>query len=109
MGRAIAEYWKTNKADRLRMFSPMFEEDEIPLTTLFRSYEDMPEYRHQGLGTLVVQEAEKWAKELGFTTTVLESRDNKIHFYETMGYVADYSQKIVGETFTCYRMEKQLK
>ena len=25
------------------------------------------------------------------------------------GYVADYSQKIVGETFTCYRMEKDLK
>ena len=69
----------------------------------------LPEYRHQGLGTLVVQEAEKWAKELGFTTAVLESRDNKIHFYETMGYVADYSQKIVGETFTCYKMEKQLK
>ena len=69
----------------------------------------LPEYRHQGLGTLVVQEAEKWAKEQGFTTTVLESRDNKIHFYETMGYVADYSQKIVGETFTCYKMEKQLK
>ena len=35
----------------------------------------LPEYRHQGLGTLVVQEAEKWAKEQGFTTTVLESRD----------------------------------
>ena len=58
---------------------------------------------------LVVQEAEKWANELGFTTAVVESRDNKIRFYETMGYVADYSQKIVGETFTCYRMEKQLK
>ena len=69
----------------------------------------LPEYRHQGLGTLVVQEAEKWAKELGFTTAVLESRDNKTRFYETMGYVADYSQKIVGETFTCYKMEKQLK
>ena len=68
----------------------------------------LPEYRHQGLGTLVVQEAEKWAKELGFTTAVVESRDNKTHFYETMGYVADYSQKIVGETFTCYRMEKDL-
>ena len=68
----------------------------------------LPEYRHQGLGTLVVQEAEKWAKELGFLTSVLESRDNKIHFYETMGYVADYSAKIVGETFTCYRMEKKL-
>ena len=68
----------------------------------------LPEYRHQGLGTLMVQEAEKWAEELGYRTSVLESRDNKIHFYETMGYVADYSQKIVGETFTCYRMEKDL-
>ena len=68
----------------------------------------LPEYRGQGFGTLVVKEAEKWAKELGFKTAVLESRDNKIHFYETLGYVADYSQKIVGETFTCYRMEKEL-
>ena len=49
MGRAIAEYWKTKKADRLRVFSPMFEEDEIPLTTLFRSYEDMPEIERKAL------------------------------------------------------------
>jgi len=68
----------------------------------------LPEYRHQGLGTLVVAEAEKWAKELGYRTAVVESRDNKTRFYETMGYVADYSQKIVGETFTCYRMEKEI-
>ena len=68
----------------------------------------LPEYRGQGIGTMVVKEAEKWAKELGFTTSVLESRENKIPFYETMGYVADYSQKIIGETFTCYRMEKKL-
>lgn len=68
----------------------------------------LPEYRHQGLGTLTVREAEKWGKELGFRTAVLESRENKIHFYETMGYVADLSQKIVGETFTCYKMEKEL-
>ena len=49
MGRAIAEYWKTKKADRLRVFSPMFEEDEIPLTTLFRKYEDMPEIERKAL------------------------------------------------------------
>jgi SAM-dependent methyltransferase len=49
MGRAIAEYWKTKMADRLRVFSPMFEEDEIPLTTLFRSYEDMPEIERKAL------------------------------------------------------------
>ena len=68
----------------------------------------LPEYRGQGIGTLVVKEAEQWARELGFKTAVLESRDNKVHFYETMGYVADYTQKIVGETFMCYRLEKQL-
>lgn len=68
----------------------------------------LPEYRHQGIGTRVVEEAEKWCRELGFTKVVLESRDNKIPFYESMGYVADFKQKIEGETFTCYRMEKCL-
>ena len=68
----------------------------------------LPEYRHQGLGTLVVQEAEAWARELGFTMAVVESRDNKIAFYEQMGYVADMEQRIEGETFVCYRMEKGL-
>lgn len=68
----------------------------------------LPEYRHQGIGTLVVREAETWARELGFTTAVVESRDNKIPFYESMGYVADMERKIEGETFTCFRMEKYL-
>ena len=49
MGRAIAEYYKTGKADRLRVFSPMFEEDEIPLTILFRSYEAMPAIEQKAL------------------------------------------------------------
>ena len=49
MGRAIADYWKTGTADRLRVFSPMFEEDEIPLQTLFRKYEDMPEIERMAL------------------------------------------------------------
>jgi predicted GNAT family N-acyltransferase len=68
----------------------------------------LQEYRQQGLGTRVMQEAEAWARELGYRRVVVESRDNKVHFYETLGYTADYSQKIVGETFTCYRMEKKL-
>ena len=68
----------------------------------------LPEYRHQGLGSLVVKEAEAWAKELCFRTAVVESRENKVRFYETLGYAADFSRRIVGETFTCYRMEKGL-
>ena len=49
MGRAIAEYYKTGVADRLRVFSPMFEEDEIPLQTLFRNFEDMPDIERKAL------------------------------------------------------------
>ena len=68
----------------------------------------LPECRNKGIGTFVVKEAEKWAKKLGFHTAVVESRDNKMPLYEKLGYVADYSKKIVGETFTCFRMEKKL-
>ncbi len=68
----------------------------------------LPEYRRQGLGTRVVGEAEAWARQLGFKTAVVESRDNKTPFYESMGYIADYSQRIEGDTFTCFRMEKEL-
>ena len=49
MGKAIAEYHKNKMASKLRVFSPMFEEDEIPLTTLFRSYESMPEIERKAL------------------------------------------------------------
>ena len=49
MGRAIADYWKNGKAGRLRVFSPMFEEDEIPVSTLFRSCEEMPEIERKAL------------------------------------------------------------
>ena len=68
----------------------------------------LPEYRHKGIGTRVVREAEEWARELGFTTAVLESRDNKIPFYETLGYQADYNERIIGVTFNCIRMQKNL-
>lgn len=44
MGAAIADYYKTDgkTTGRLRVFSPMFDEDEIPLETLFREYDEMP-------------------------------------------------------------------
>jgi SAM-dependent methyltransferase len=49
MGRAIADYHKSKKTSKLRVFSPMFEEDEIPLTTLFRSYKSMPKIEQRAL------------------------------------------------------------
>ena len=49
MGRAIADYYNKGAADRLRVFSPMFEEDEIPMQTLFREHDDMPEIERTAL------------------------------------------------------------
>lgn len=49
MGRAIADYYKNKEAERLRVFSPMFDEDEIPLPTLFRTYETMPMIEQKAL------------------------------------------------------------
>ena len=36
MGTAIADYYKRHKAERLRVFSSQFDEDEIPVKELFR-------------------------------------------------------------------------
>jgi SAM-dependent methyltransferase len=42
MGAAIADYQKRGKAAKLRVFSSFFDEDEIPVSQLFRSFEEMP-------------------------------------------------------------------
>ena len=42
MGHAIAEYYEKGKAAKLRVFSSQFYEDEIPVKTLFRTYNEMP-------------------------------------------------------------------
>ncbi len=67
----------------------------------------LPEYRHQGIGSMVIRECEKWAKEQGFRTAVVESRENKTEFYLKLGYELG-SEIIEGETFRCIRMERML-
>lgn len=42
MGTAIADYFIYKKASRLRVFSSMFDEDEIPVSQLFRNLKSMP-------------------------------------------------------------------
>lgn len=68
----------------------------------------LPEYRHQGLGTRAVTECEKWAGEEGYARCVVESRDNKVAFYEKQGYVLTGEEYVEGDTFRCIRMEKTL-
>lgn len=42
MGAAIADYFDKGKAAKLRVFSSQFDEDEIPASQLFRTYDEMP-------------------------------------------------------------------
>lgn len=49
MGAAIFDFQTTGKADTLRILSSMFEEDEMPVSHLFRSLHDMPKLERKAL------------------------------------------------------------
>jgi 2-polyprenyl-3-methyl-5-hydroxy-6-metoxy-1,4-benzoquinol methylase len=49
MGAAIYDYYKKGKASKLRVFSPDFDEDEIPVAELFREYDQMSEIEKTAL------------------------------------------------------------
>lgn len=49
MGAAIAAYHRTGHAEKLRVFSPDFDEDEIPVELLFRSFDQMPGIEQKAL------------------------------------------------------------
>ena len=49
MGTAIYDYHKTGNAGKLIVHSSMFEDDEIPVADLFRTYKDMPRLEQKAL------------------------------------------------------------
>lgn len=49
MGAAIADYHNNGKAETLRVFAQDFEEDEIPVETLFRDFDSMPSLEQKAL------------------------------------------------------------
>lgn len=49
IGSAIADYHRYGKADTLRVFARDFDEDEIPVETLFRGYDEMPKIEQVAL------------------------------------------------------------
>lgn len=49
MGAAIAEYLQKGKAGKLKVLSEMFDDDEIPVNYLFRSFNEMPVIEQKAL------------------------------------------------------------
>ena len=51
MGKAVADYFKNGEKgkERIIVYSPMFDDDEIPVSTLYRSYKEMPSIEQRAL------------------------------------------------------------
>ena len=49
MGSAIADYFSKGRAGKLRVFSSQFDEDEIPVEQLFRTFDEMPPLEQKAL------------------------------------------------------------
>lgn len=49
MGAAIRDYQSKGKASHLRVLSSMFDEDEMPVAHLFRTFNQMPRLEQKAL------------------------------------------------------------
>lgn len=51
MGKAVADYFKNGEKgkERIIVYSPMFDDDEILVSTLYRSYKEMPSIEQRAL------------------------------------------------------------
>lgn len=69
----------------------------------------LPEYRSNGVGSLVIEEAEKWIRELGYKEILIDSRTEVTGFYDKLNYeMVDDSVRRCS-SFDCVRMHKILK
>lgn len=68
----------------------------------------LPEYRKRGLGIYVVEEAEKWAKELGYDCIEIDSRIEVTDFYKKLGYKEISEKTKMNGVFECIKMKKTI-
>ena len=96
MGKAIADFYKGRRDGKLRVLSPMFEEDEIPLKTLFRSFREMPKIEQNALkmskGRILDVGAGSgchslWLQEKGFDVTAIDISPYSIETMKERGIV----------------------
>ena len=66
----------------------------------------LPEYRGRELGTKVVNEAEKWIRELGYEEVLIDSRVEVVEFYTRLGYQHLDDTVIKSGNFDCIKMKK---
>jgi len=88
-------------------FKP-FDEKAVEIKRMFVH----PAYRGKGISKIIIRELEKWATELGFTTSVLETgkgHPEAIGLYTKQGYdiIANFGQYADMPNSVCF--EKRLR
>lgn len=68
----------------------------------------LPEYRNMKLGSHVINEAEKWIKELGYSRIEIESRIEATEFYLKSGYTLLSNEVVQSGVFACVKMAKDI-
>ncbi len=68
----------------------------------------LPEYRGKHLGAKLINEAEKWITELGYTKVFIDARLEATGFYEKLGYAQNGDEVFKSWNFDCTRMIKRI-
>ncbi len=83
-----------------------FDDESVEIKRMYTT----PEYRSKGIASSILAELEVWAKELGFSSCVLETgkrQPEAIALYEKAGYrrTENYGQYVGVENSVCFRKD----
>ncbi|MFY0602372.1 MAG: GNAT family N-acetyltransferase [Flavobacteriaceae bacterium] len=117
-----AFYDQYNKLDKIKHVVLVYEKDKPIGCGAIKKFDERsveikrmyvkPKKRGAGAAERIIQELEKWAKELGFKRCVLETGERQVEavrFYKKTGYIRaeNYGQYIGVENSLCF--EKQIE
>jgi putative acetyltransferase len=114
-------YAQFNKSDAIKNVIVFYENDQPVGCGAFKFYENktveikrmyvLPEQRGKGIASQILNELEKWARELGYTDCILETGNKQIEaiaLYQKIGYhiIPNYGQYQGVENSVC--MQKKI-
>lgn len=121
-GEDHAFYAQYNKSSLLKNALICYEDDKPVAIGAYKEFEPqvaemkrmytLPEYRGRGIAGRILTELENWAKEEGYTTSILETghmQQDAIGLYKKMGYdfIENFGQYAGVDNSVC--MQKSLK
>lgn len=120
-GADHAFYNQFNSIDHIRNVVVAYEEEQALGCGAFKQYDEQsaeikrmfvdPDFRGRGIAGLILAELERWARELNFTRSILETglrQTEAVKLYQKENYrvIPNYGQYIGVENSVC--MEKEL-